>query len=307
MREPEGGARLLEPTGRITVTGACGWLGTHIVEMLLARGVAVTGVDKFAPKFEPDNKFYRHIVADLRDKDNLTQAVEGAEIVIHTAALHGYHLKYMSKEELLFNNIMSDNNLFEISIEHGVKHIVFTSSTSIYGLSKRERREAIWVDEQLDPRPDDIYDLTKMLSEEHLQISCQKHPIGVIALRATRFFRDDDLNYNLLKLYRGVDVRDVAEAHVLAAFARLPTGFEAYNIAAHCPFKKSDCAGLYRNAPSVVENYFPGAGQMLARMNATMPESIDRIFDISKAREHLGYVPKHNFRDYYNLKMREMS
>jgi UDP-glucose 4-epimerase len=98
----------------------------------------------------------------------------------------------------------------------------------------------------------------------------------------------------IYRLYRGVDVRDVASAHVLALTARLGT-FEIFNIAAHAPFSEIDCAELKRDAAAVISRLLPKAAAAFAARGWALPTSIDRVYVTDKARRQLRFVARHDF------------
>jgi len=91
------------------------------------------------------------------------------------------------------------------------------------------------------------------------------------------------------RLYRGVDRRDVAEAH---AAALVREGVPAiYIVSAATPFQREDSDELFRNAPSVIERRCPGLIERMAAKGWHPPQSIDRVYDGGSARRDLGNEP----------------
>ena len=91
-------------------------------------------------------------------------------------------------------------------------------------------------------------------------------------------------------LFRRLTVEDAAEAHVVALEKAPAIGFDIFVISAPTPFAPDDCEELIVDAPAVVARYFPDYPGLYARKGWTMFQSIDRIYDASRARERLGFV-----------------
>lgn len=224
----------------------------------------------------------------------------GAAAVIHTAALHGYHMLQLNMDpNLVFtNNVLSTFHIAAMCARFSIPKLIVTSSASIYDVTNANRgRKALWLDETARLNPRDLYDETKIMSEQIGEYWADRG-VDVTCLRTTRFFFDDEVNYNVRKLWRGVDVRDVAQAHVLAAKAP-QKGFRVYNVAAKSPFSPRDCRALWRDAPTVLENYYPGIIAQFAEKGWKLPPRIDRVIDIGRAEQELGFNPEHNFDSFW--------
>ena len=90
-------------------------------------------------------------------------------------------------------------------------------------------------------------------------------------------------------LFRSLTVEDAAEAH-LAALRRAPDlGFDTFIVSAPPPFHPGDAEELIRDAPAVVARYFPDYPGVYARRGWRMFESIDRVYDPSRATRLLGF------------------
>lgn len=215
-----------------------------------------------------------------------------------------------SSEIVLHNNVVADFNTLMEAAQQGVRHVVLTSSTSIYGLSKnqRQRSAAVWVDEERPPDPEDAYDISKLTAENLLRQLCAERGLSGTVFRCTRFFPDAEPAFSLRKLSRGVDVRDVAEAIACAACGppRHDAQAHIFNLSASSPFRPADCGSLMTDAPAVLEQYFPGIRRIFGARGVPLPQRIDRVFDISRLRRALGFSPRHNFDEYSSAATRQV-
>ena len=124
---------------RVFITGAAGFIGSNMVDRLLAAGHRVTGFDNFSTghKHFLENasahpEFTLH-EADLLDRNQLTQAMEGAELVIHFAANADVRFGTDHPRKDLDQNTIATWNVLEAMRDQGCKRIVFSSTGSVYG------------------------------------------------------------------------------------------------------------------------------------------------------------------------------
>lgn len=234
---------------------------------------------------------------DIANRDFIFSVTQDIDSVIHTSSLHAPHLKEHPAESFVKTNIDGTRNLLEASIKNKVHRFVYTSTTSLYGHAMNPAEEAVWVTEDLIPEPRDIYDETKIAAEELCRSFSEKHGLPCISLRVSRFFPEPEYLMVLYRLYRGVDVRDAAEAHILAMEVD-SKGYDIFNISARSPFSENETHELFHDAPRVLLRHFPSLDKQFAQRSWKLPKSIDRVYVIHKAEKQLGYRPKYNFEDY---------
>jgi UDP-glucose 4-epimerase len=157
--------------------------------------------------------------------------------------------------------------------------------------------EAVWVTEELVPRPRDIYDITKLAAEQLCRNIALSTGMSTLCLRVSRFFAQTPQLQAVYRLYRGVDVRDAAAAHILG-LTTPGMAFDMMNISARSPFRKSDLPMLLRNAPVVLQERVPHVVEVFAQHRWDLPASIDRVYVIEKAERLLGYHPVYSFDEF---------
>jgi len=271
------------------VTGTSGQIGS-VIAFMLSSDHTVVGIDLAPGKYTTRE-------GDITNKDFIFSATQDIDAVIHTSSLHAPHLKEYPAEAFVKTNIDGTRHLLEASIKNKVRRFVYTSTTSLYGHAMNPDEEAVWVTEDLIPQPRDIYDETKIAAEDLCRSFSEKCGLPCTSLRVSRFFPESEYLMAIYRLYRGVDVRDAAEAHILAMGAD-SKGYDVFNISALSPFSENETHELFHDAPRVLLRHFPSLDRQFAQRNWKLPKSIDRVYVIHKAEKQLGYRPRYNFEDY---------
>jgi len=168
-------------------------------------------------------------------------------------------------------------------------------------------KAATWITEELAPLlPRNIYGVSKLSAEHLCRLFHELHGLSLLILRTSRFFPEaDDMAHTIAQsdpntkcnelLFRRLMVEDAAYAHVRALDRAPALGFDTFIISAKTPFARADCEQLIADAPAVVERYFPAYRAVYERLGWTMFESIDRVYDATRAEQRLGFVAKTGF------------
>ncbi|MGW9172322.1 NAD-dependent epimerase/dehydratase family protein [Streptomyces decoyicus] len=264
--------------GLVAVTGSSGRVGAALAAALDAAGWVVRGVDRV-----PGH--WTSVIGDLRDRPVRLAALQSADALVHTAALHAPHVGRLPDEEFRAVNVGVTAGLLDDAAGLGARRVVYISSTSVYGHALVPTDRAVWVDEQLMPLPRDIYDETKLAAEELVAASA----VSSVTLRIARCFPEPLPVRACHLLHRAVDVADVAAAGVLAVRHSTVTG--RFNISGPHPFHREDCLALSRDAGAVLAERVPDVVQAFRDQGWPVPERLDRVYDSTAAANAFGYRP----------------
>lgn len=165
------------------VTGGCGFIGSHIVDRLLAEGNEVIVIDNFSTgrpenlEHQKDNPHLKIIEADICDIDTITPLFEGIDWVFHMAALADIVPSMQRPQDYFHSNVDGTFSVLQAARAAGVKRFMYTASSSCYGIP-----DSYPTDEKADIRPEYPYALTKRLGEELALHWCKVYGLPVISL-----------------------------------------------------------------------------------------------------------------------------
>ena len=138
------------PFKQAIVTGAAGFIGFHLSKRLLENGVQVTGIDNLTPYYDVKLKEDRlaqlsvfegftHAGIDLADTKAVDEVFRGSqpEVVVNLAAQAGVRYSLTNPHAYVTSNLVGFVNILESCRHNGVKHLVFASSSSVYGANTR--------------------------------------------------------------------------------------------------------------------------------------------------------------------------
>ena len=174
---------------KVVVTGAAGFIGSHLTEKLLAGGDDVVGIDCLTDYYdrarketnlEPSRGHARFSFEelDLVD-DNLSAALDGASVVYHLAGQPGVRPSWGSQfDQYVRDNIIATQRLLECLKGSSIKRLVFAGSSSVYGDA-----EMFPTKESALPRPVSPYGVTKLAAEHLTRLYTRNFDIPVVAVR----------------------------------------------------------------------------------------------------------------------------
>jgi nucleoside-diphosphate-sugar epimerase/predicted glycosyltransferase len=173
---------------RAVVTGAAGFIGSHLVEALLERGHEVVGIDAFMPSYAPGQKRaniasasaharFDLLPADLNDLD-LREVLRRGDVIFHLAGQAGVRSSWGKDfEEYTRANVDATQRLLEAARERDAARVVFASSSSVYGDAPLPMRE----DGPL--HPISPYGVTKLTAEQLTLVYWKAFGLAVVPLR----------------------------------------------------------------------------------------------------------------------------
>lgn len=300
------------------VTGATGFIGSHLIDRLLERGDGVTAFAR--PTTDSSyliEKGVRVITGDVRDQREVDNAVHGSEIVYHLARAKGHGARPMSEVQAV--NIDGASNIARAATRAGAERIVYASSIAVYG--SRPGPKPVGEDKVLNP--DSPYARSKAEAEAAIRAEAR---VPFVIARITAVLGPGCKSW--LPIFRSVaarrlrlvgsgktrhhpaDVSDIVDGLILCGTMPLTSG-RTYNLAGPEVITIADmvraiAAALHAGVdlPRFVPagpielylwlNRIAGrvAGVKLPRVDSVAFLTSDRVLDISRARTELGYAPR---------------
>jgi UDP-glucuronate 4-epimerase len=299
----------------VVVTGAAGFIGSHLCERLLSGGWQVIGFDNFDSFYAPEvkrrnltaclaNKAFRLVEGDIRDASKVNSACGGGiDLIVHLAARAG--VRPSIEDPLLYQdvNVTGTCVMLEAARQYKIKRFVFASSSSVYGNNlKVPFSETDNVDHPISP-----YAASKKAGE----LLCYSyHHLFGIDMTCLRFFtvygarqRPDLAIHKFTRLIDsgkpiqmfgdGSMMRDHTYiddilSGVLAAIERCK-GYKIYNLGEAEPVSLRDLISSIEQAV--------GKKAVIERL-PLQPGDVDKTFaDISRARAELGYAPSTSIKE----------
>jgi len=172
------------------VTGGAGFIGSHLVERLVAENHEVTVLDEFNDFYDPRLKranlarVLKNITlveADIRDAMGVDRLIErgGFDVIFHLAARAGIRPSIQNARLYIETNIGGTFNLLDAARLHGVPRFIFASSSSVYGtITQTPFREDMCIDQTISP-----YAATKLAGEQFCSNTARLYKMRCICLR----------------------------------------------------------------------------------------------------------------------------
>jgi UDP-glucuronate 4-epimerase len=301
----------------VLVTGAAGFIGSHLCEALVARGHEVIGVDSFDDYLYPAEvkrenareafatlppERFELVEASLEHRDTIAKLVDRAEVVAHLAALAGVRPSLAEPLRYLRTNVEGTGVILEAMRRSSCRRLVFASSSSVYGARPGDKRPFSETDacvEQASP-----YAATKRAGELLCSTYRDVYGIGVSALRfftvygprqrpdmaIHRFMRAISAGETITLFGDGSSRRDYTYiddivAGTVAAIERVePDTFNLYNLGGEATTSLAELVAAIEHVT--------GAPARFERRPIQAGDVPITHADIFRARQDLDYEPK---------------
>ena len=290
-------------SSQVLVTGAAGFIGSHVCKHLLKAGHQVIGLDDLSGGFRDyvpaGVKFVRGSITDVALVQKL-HAGHKFEHVFHLAAYAAEGLSHFIKHFNYTNNLLGSVNLINAAVNHNVKCFVFASSIAVYGRNQVPMTEAAM------PQPEDPYGIAKYAVELDLKEAHEMFGLNYIVFRPHNVYGE---NQNLGDRYRnviGIFMNQIMQgqsmtifgdgrqtrafsyiddvAPVIAASSARPKSYnQVFNVGADKPYSVNELATVVAKAM--------GAKSQIKHLDARN-EVVHAYSAHEKVRKHFGDLIK---------------
>ncbi len=290
---------------RVVVTGAAGFIGSHLVEALLAQDHEVVGIDCFTDYYARADKEANLATASTHDRfalhevdlrvDALEPHLEGADVVVNEAATPGLVLSWDDFDAYQSCNLSAAKRLVDACLATGVGHLVQASTSSVYGTEATGKEEA-------STRPVSPYGVTKLAAEHLLRAHSESHGLPLTILRYFSMYgprQRPDMAYRIFceRLLRGTPITIFGDGHQSRSNTYVADGVAATVLAA-----TRDGQGDVLNIGGGREIELLDALTILADILEVEPivnheparagDQRRTVADIGRAQEVLGWSPE---------------
>lgn len=231
----------MENDKKILVTGADGFIGSHLTELLLKKGFHVRALAQYNSfnnwgwlEDVPENNNLEIVTGDIRDPFFCNQITKNIDVIFHLAALIAIPYSYTAPQSYMETNINGTFNICKAALENKVARIIVTSTSEVYG-------SAIYIpiDEKHPKQPQSPYSATK---------------IGADAI-ALSFYYAFELSVTIARPFNTYGPRQSARAIIPTIISQIANGIKEIKLGDLTPtrdfsFVKDTCAGLIAIAES---------------------------------------------------------
>lgn len=289
---------------KVIVTGGAGFVGSHIVDALIAEGYNVHVIDNLATgskkNLHPNAIFHK---ADIRNLKSIAPFFTGARYVFHTAALARIQPSILNPRESNEVNITGTLNVLLAARDAKVKKVMYSASSSAYG-----SQPMLPYREDMVPHPQNPYALQKLTGELYCRLFSELYGLPTVSLR-------------YFNVYGPRQKTDGAYATVIGIFLRQRMAGEPLTVVKDGRIKRRDytyVSDIVRGNMLAMKSNKVGKGEVLnlgagknysvvevARMvggphvfiPVRLGEAKETLADYSKARRLLGWKPLVRFKD----------
>lgn len=291
------------------VTGAAGFIGSHLCERLLSEGHEVVGIDNFLTgKSENIVKGVNFVEGDINDFELMKRLTRGADFVFHQAALGSVPRSFNFPQDTNRSNVSGFLSVLEASLDAGVRSFVYASSSSVYGDSKISPKKEGEEGNLLSP-----YAISKRADELYASVLGERVETSIVGLRYFNVFgpRQDPKGPYAAVIPKWIDAIRQGEGCVINGDGQISRDFcfisnvvDANLLAAKVRLDKPEVLNIACGESTTLFDLFDMIASALGKSGMKPelgpPREGDIQFslaDISKARSLIGYNPSVNVRE----------
>jgi dTDP-glucose 4,6-dehydratase len=172
---------------KVLITGAGGFIGSHLCECCLAQGAEVRAFVHYNSRNDwgmlehLDRKKLKHVeivAGDLRDQEAVRRAVRGCHCVFHLGALIGIPYSYLNPSDVIQTNVMGTLHVLQAALEFGVERMVQTSTSEVYGTA-----QYVPMDESHPLNPQSPYAASKVGSDKLAESFFRTYGLPLVIVR----------------------------------------------------------------------------------------------------------------------------
>ena len=261
---------------RVLITGGCGFIGSHLVELCVARGFDVVVFDRYNPNNDwglLDKSEYKDdievILGDVRDYDSVSKAMAGCGVVFHLAALIGIPYSYVSPLAYIRTNVEGTYNVLEAAKNLDLDQILITSTSETYGTAQYTP-----IDEQHPLVGQSPYSATKIAADQ-LAIS---------------YYRSFDLPVKVVRPFNTYGPRQSARAVIPTVITQVQAGKKSIELGNLAPtrdltFVRDTCTGFLEIYES--EKLFGGVTNIGMNTEISIGDLAEKIIGLMKSNTEI--------------------
>jgi dTDP-glucose 4,6-dehydratase len=277
---------------KVLVTGAGGFIGSHLVEKLIENGAKVKAFVRYNSrnnwgwletiKYKDDVEVY---IGDIRDYDSVKNSLKGVEVVFHLAALIGIPYSYVSPLAYIKTNIEGTYNVLQSARELDIERVIHTSTSEVYGTARY-----IPIDEFHPLQPQSPYSATK-ISADNMALS---------------FYNAFDLPVTIVRPFNTYGPRQSARAVIPTIITQILTGKKQIKLGKLSPtrdlnfvkdtvngfIKIAECDELIGNVTNIGSGKEISIGSLASMIAKLMGVDIEIVQEMKRLRPDKSEVER---------------
>jgi len=275
---------------KILITGADGFIGSHLTEMLLEKGYRVRALAQYNSfnywgwlEDIPENKNLEIVTGDIRDPHYCKEITKGIDTIFHLAALIAIPYSYIAPDSYVDTNVQGTLNICQAAKENGVQRVIHTSTSEVYGTA-----QYVPIDEKHPKQPQSPYSASKIGAD----------------MMALSFYNAFGLAVTIARPFNTYGPRQSARAIIPTIISQIASGKKQIKLGDLSPtrdfnYVKDTCLGFISLAESdntigkeinIASNYEISMKDTLELIKEIMQSDVEFITDEQRLRPEKSEV-----------------